>query len=307
MKNQSICGGTSLETTSPNMAERNIYLRQNSRRILLLFKAQSHNYSKAKDCIRLGFFASLVSFILSAILVFYYEMSIAFSIFLSLSVFAANSYLINKSNKYIELAAKIQQTIDIDLFKFSSNFNTLTFSEITEVSAPYKNKNLSRFENWYSDYSNNDFLKQIFYCQKENIRWEKRLRTKYLTLLFTIIIVLPIVSLAYLLSIGADISHYMMACSWLFPIEQLLITQYVRHRDNIELLIEINSEWKCLEKYFSKHNEDELTCKLCALQSLIFEYRKRSVLVPNLFYFMFKKSMQKYEDDIASETTGQNS
>ena len=136
------------------------------------------------------------------------------------------------ANDYIELAAKIQQTIDVNLFKLPNNCNILLSSEIKEIIALYSLADLSEFENWYSDYSALDFEKQVFCSQKEIIRWDKNLREKYFWLIRVSTIACPILLLLYAIFTNATLDSFFAVVSWSFPLGQFLITQWSRLRDN---------------------------------------------------------------------------
>lgn len=281
-----------------------IFNKQNDREILLLQKAQRSNYTRAKIYLYSGFGLSVFGTIIFLILTTFYnnELLNTVSSFSAICIFSLTLFFEKKSNYYIELAAKIQQTIDIRLFQLPDTCNVLLPSEIKEIVALYPSAELSEFKDWYSDYSQFDFEKQVFCSQKENVRWNKNLREKYFWLIKTLAIVCPILLLLYKIFTNATMSSFFAAGSWVFPLEQFLITQWSRLRDNINYLKMVNDEYRSIERCYEKYSSDEIICKLCGIQTYIFEHRKKAVMIPDWFYKMHQQNMQKYEDNIATET-----
>lgn len=284
--------------------DNNIFLRQNDRKILLMQNAQREEYTKAKRDLYIGFYLSIAGTFIFIVLTSLFELELitTLSSFTAIAVFSLKSYLEKTSYEHIDLGAKIQQTIDTHLFQMPDKCHTLLPSEIDEITAPYAANDLSKFKNWYSDYSTFDFTKQIFFSQKENIRWDKKLREKFSKIIISLMIILPVLLIIYLMSINTTISHSFALASWLFPLEQFLITQQIGLRKDILYLVKINNEYKDIEKSYDKNRTNEILCKLCGLQAYIYEHRKKSVLIPNWFYKKNHRIMQEYENVLAEES-----
>ncbi len=284
--------------------DNSIYHQQNNREILLLQKAQRSKYTKAKKVLYPGLYSGIAGAVTFAILMSFYDVELlhTLSSFLAIVIFAFTSFLEKKSNEYIELAAKIQQTIDVHLFRMPDNCHVLLPSETKEIVASYTSTELSDFKNWYSDYSPLDFPKQIFLSQKENIRWDRKLREKYSCLITSLAIGCPILLVLYTIFTNTTASSFFAIASWIFPLEQFLITQWIGLRDNINYLKAVNEEYRSIEKCYEKYSTYEIQCKLCGLQAYIFEHRKKSIMIPDWFYKKYQSKMQKYEDQLAAET-----
>jgi len=285
--------------------DNSIYRQQNEREILLLQKAQRSKYTNAKRALYLGLCLSIFGTVTFVILTSFYDSELlnALSSFFAIVLFTFSSFMEKKSNENIEFAAKIQQTIDVKLFRMPGSCHVLLPSDISEIVASYTSADLSEFKNWYCDYSSLEFSKQILLSQKENIRWEQKLREKYLCLIINATITFPIVLIVCAIFADASVSSLFAKAMWFFPIEQFLITQYMSLRENIRFLKTINEEYRSLEKFYDKYNTCEIQCKLCALQTDIFEHRKKSTMIPDWFYKKNQGEMQKYEDEVAVETT----
>jgi len=288
--------------------DKSIYQRQNDREILLLQKAQRNQYTLAKRSLYSGLFLSIVGTSLFAILMSFYssETLNALSSFTAILVFAFNCFLNKKVNKNVELAAKIQQTIDVSLFQLPDNCHVLLPSEISEIVASYVSAELSEFKNWYNNYSSLDFSKQIFFSQKENIRWDQKLRDKYSNILIFMAIVSIILNILYAIFNNISLVSFFAITSWLFPLEQFFITQWLGLRGDMNYLKTVNEEFRSIEKCYEKYSESEIKCKLCEVQTSIFEHRKKSILIPDWFYKIHQNMMQRYEDGVAAEHIRKN-
>lgn len=285
--------------------DNSIYQQQNSREILLLQKAQRSKYTDAKKVLYPGLYLSIFGTVTFAVLTSLFDIELlnTLSSFTAIVLFAFTSFLEKKSIEYIEFAAKIQQTIDVSLFKMPGNCHVLLSGEIREIVALYTTAELSEFENWYSDYSSLEFSKQVLLSQNENIRWDQKLRENYAFLIKIFAIGCPIILTLYAIISDTSISSFFAIASWIFPVEQFLTRQWIGLRDNINYLKAVKEEYRSIEKCFEKYSNFEMQCKLCGLQTYIFEHRKKSVLIPNWFYKKYQTKMQKYEDDLAAETT----
>ena len=129
--------------------DNSIYHQQNNREILLLQKAQRSKYTKAKKILYPGLYLSIAGTVIFAILTSFYDIELlnTLSSFLAIVLFAFTSYMEKKANEHIELAAKIQQTIDVKLFQMPDNCHVLLSSEIKEITASYNSAELSESEN----------------------------------------------------------------------------------------------------------------------------------------------------------------
>lgn len=281
-----------------------IFRKQNEREFLLLQKAQRSTYTKAKRTLYPGAIISVLGITIFAILTVRFESSLIYSLssFFAIAAFAINEYLGKKTSSLIGEAAKIQQTIDVRLFQMPDNCHTLVPSEIAEYSALYSEDDLNEFNNWYSDYSDLDFPKQVFYCQKENIRWDRRLREKYADLILKLMFVFPVLLILHAIFFNLTAAQFFAVASWLFPLEQLLVMQWMGLRSNIELLDETGREYTAIETSYNGYSSNEINCKLCGMQSYICEHRKRAILVPDWFYQKHQRRMQAFEDNIAKQS-----
>ena len=289
----------------------NIFTKQNEHDILCLLKAQHDAYSEAKKYLYRPLVFSITMTIIFLIAIEVCTNPIinnylkAFSSFFAIIALFSMTYCETKSKELKEIGARIQQSIDLRLFDFPSLSNSLTQSETIEIIAKYLDTDLSDFKDWYHDYSKLPFQEQIFCSQKENIRWDLKLRQKYHLLLYVILIITPTLLIIYFIIVKSTILDVLAIAAWLFPLAQSLFLQKANLDNDITSLRKVGHEFEDIEKNFYDYGKTELDCKLCTLQGYIFENRKNSVLIPNWFYKLLKTQMQKNEKNIARVTSGQ--
>ncbi len=291
-----------MELISQNM-NNNIFSKQNERDFLLLLKAQSEEYTYAKKWLYSGIILSIIFTIIFSILttIFKNELANVGSSFMAIVLFAYSTYSEKKSDNLITHASKIQQTIDVKLFNIPNISEIFSDVEIKEIVIKYKNANLSNFKNWYSDYSKLSFEEQIFFSQRENTRWDKKLREKYKKIIIFIIIFFIFLLILYSIIFDITAAHFFAIASWGFPLGQFVTLHLIKNHDDISRLEKISKDIKETELLLKKEGNQKIFCRLCCLQSLIFEHRKKANLIPDWFYKRNQKNMQKYEDDLANE------
>ncbi len=281
-----------------------IYSRQNQRDILLLLKSQREEYSKAKRLQYFGVYSSIIATIVFAILTSQIDSDLlrSLSFFMAMLVFATSTVCSNTSKKIVTDAAKIQQTIDTRLFHISDYSHTLRASEEAEITAKYQDSELSDFKNWYSDYSGMSFQKQVFYSQKENIRWDNSLRKKYYFIIILMTIGFPVSLFLYAIFMNITVSTLFAVGSWLFPLEQFLIKQWLGINESIKYLDNVNQRALKLEESFETLDTDVIKCNLCGLQMDIYENRRKSIQIPDWMHRKTRNKLQRREDSIAGIT-----
>jgi len=284
-----------------------VFSRQNNHEILLLLAAQSDQYSIAKKLQYPAFYLSILGTIIFSVLTSLYDVELlrTLSSFMAIVIFVLTSFLERRSKNYIEQAARIQQTIDVHLFRLPDKSHTLTRMEIREIVANYTSMDLASYMNWYSDYSGTDYPNQVFFSQKENIRWDKKLKKKYLILIIVLALLFPTLLVLHAIFFNKTASSFFAVASWLFPLEQFLVIYWIGLNDNISYLDNVNQFAREVEKDITLRSAHEIECKLCGLQTYIYEYRKRAILIPNWFYQKHKKEIQDYEDRVAEQTSQQ--
>ena len=151
-----------------------------------------------------------------------------------------------------------------------------------------KYKNFGLLKNWYSlEYDKLDLNSGIYYCQKENINWDKKLRKInrliYLILIFSFSIVILgyciikkelVIELLSIIAIFSPLLHY-----WIIKQNNLA--------EDIKKLDEIMNQQLAMDEN-NIENAD-----LYILQKLIFEHRKNCMLIYDFIYNIFKNKHQQ--------------
>lgn len=289
----------------------NIFQLQNSEYMLNALVTQSKLYSKAKKF-------SLVFFILYIVLPISYSLLTLIKCewieiigaVITVVVTIISHRIASKSDKYRSDAARVQQTIDYNLFKqpeyqFENERWESLFSQ-SEVSELISNEvitqeDIEKKRNWYSDYSKHEHLKQIFYCQKMNVNWERELRKTYGVIL-TIIIVLSISIPIMIASLfNSTLSQFIILSTTFLPLIDYvydIISGFIQDNNRIGRIMQNQNEIEGPDGFLFEGKE--LYQKEVQLQNMIYEHRKCAVLIPDFMYNIFQKKQQKKADRAAS-------
>lgn len=279
-----------------------IYTRQNEEGLLGFLKLQRILYSKAKKIqYTYDIFAILVSvvflilpnFIDSVIL---WNVSIFMAFFAFLIGCIINIYVSNLK----DVAAGIQQRFDIYVLGVPISYIGLNVPDsgiVAKLGIKYKNRKVENLENWYSDYSGFDEDRQVLFCQKENINWDKSLRLK----LFWIVIAFFVLSIAVIIILGVvsdDLHLAFCLFSWLLPYLSFGYKAISTLHKDIKRLETLGGELIDIVSI----DVGLITDKISQVQRLIWEHRKHCFLIPDFFYKINKKEQQEIEDLLSKES-----
>lgn len=201
-------------------------------------------------------------------------------------------------------AARIQQYIDREIFKEAFSAEELVLwhdlplaGELSEENAKVTCADIEKekVRNWYSDYSELTPPHAVFRCQRENLRWDKRLRV---LILISVLLCLFVCIFAWSIKVWnlkvCEALPILIAGAWvasiLIKIIVGLVLDLVRmgHISTVANVVETNLQ----------HGVNA-TLQLIQLQNLIYDNRCNVVLIPDFLYMLMRKSWQKYEDGIA--------
>lgn len=201
-------------------------------------------------------------------------------------------------------AARIQQYIDREIFKEAFSAEELVLwhdlpltGELSEENAKVTNADIEKekVRNWYSDYSKLTPSHAAFLCQRENLRWDKRLRV---LVLISVLLCLSACIFAWSIKVWnlrvCEALPILIAGAWVASIMIKIIVGLVLdlvrmgHISTVANVVETNLQ----------HGVNA-TLQLIQLQNFIYDNRCNVVLIPDLFYKLMRKRWQKYEDNIA--------
>lgn len=270
-------------------------IKQNIPESLSLLKLQRYKYNIISIIATFNFIISvIIPIILSFIgLVPMQNNFVQYINYLGLICTFFSLWLDFKLKKLKEDASQIQYLFDINLFGMRQNplISKLSLNELLVAANRSKIQKLQGVENWYSIGDNLNKIDAIYSCQKQNIRWDKRLRKKYLSAIVVVCIlaILGIISVAILVNLPFNtLWSYIFL---LVPIISYCATFIFSSISNIK---EQDNLLNLFQKY---NNTKKLTLKkLESLEEKIYYYRKELVKIPNWFFLIFKSSMQKDAD-----------
>ena len=269
--------------------------KQNNFELLSLLKLQRHKYNKVAFVSTFNFILSvIVPIILSIIGLFKIpDNYISYINYVGAVCTIMCLWLSSSLKTMKENAAKVQYIFDVQLFGFKQNsfICNSTMADLLAQSKKEKIQNLKGLENWYSIKSNIKTNDAIFSCQQQNIRWDKKLRRFFLYFILSIsfLSLFTIVSIAILKNLEFNILwSYIFLLMPIIAYSMSFIFSSINDIKNQNELVEI------LNSYKTKKN---LSIKeLSSIEEKIFHYRKGLVKIPNWFFYIFRKSMQKEAD-----------
>lgn len=286
----------------------NIAVKQNEEAMLSLLKLQRFKYNNISKISTLNFILSVMLPIILSIIglfdlqenvVLYINLIGAVCIFICL-------FLDTRIKELKNNAAQVQYIFDINLFGWKQNslISNLSLTELISIAQKDKIKSLTGLENWYSIDKTLSVNNAIFSCQQQNIRWDKKLRKRYMNLINIgcAVFVLLIVSFAIL----SDISFNVL-WSYIFlimPIFTYCIIFAITTKSNLKDQDELINTFNQYKDKKTISNKD-----LISLEEKIFYYRKDLVKIPNWFFNLYRNEMQEEADNYAkveSELSDQN-
>lgn len=282
-----------------------IFERQNEQGMINAQKAAHYSYLTGKRVIFVLATVSIIIPIISNVLLLLFNNIILANLLSVIGVccFLGGEILRLFIKRYKFYGAGLQQYFDEFVFGLKNSCRKyippkkLTFEQRLSLLKKYEKKDNAPFVNWYSDYSSLPYEKAVYYCQKENIRWDKKLREKYIAglviSLFIIILAFVIHAIFYNKSTN-DLIAILVSIAPVFS--------YLIH-GIIKLCKDLNNQkniLSCIENIETKMTSSKkIWDEVEELQVEIFKYRKTNYLIPNWFYNLFRKSIQKNEDDLA--------
>lgn len=223
--------------------------------------------------------------------------------------------LVRFSKKKTEVAARIQEQFDIELFDPHVLWNRGLAREkveegvISESAMRYGWKKFKEECPWYADYSSLEKSRAVLKCQMENLNWEKGLKGSYtwLVAVIAVIVLFYGVGLYY---------HFDLNDPWAY-FEKILLPQVgflvypiqlawdFFWTTNHTLEIKKNEALKLYSRY--QHSPEAIPKKeLREIQDAIFENRKEGSLVPDWYYDWKRNNLQRTATVTAEMTNNAN-
>ena len=281
---------------------KSIYDMQNEDIYLKCLATQRKIYSKAKCLDGIIVFLIIVLIIYQSLICKIYNFDLGTKITVPFVLSGFTFILSNKIKEKKKAAADLQQYIDINLYSkiTETNFEdwgyTYSANKINDLLSKYECKydEYKKVKNWYEDYSKLTPVQQVYYCQRENIRWDYKLRRNYITILI-------IIGFIYLiLAINSFISDIALTVVCAIPIfDRIKKDIYDLHKD-CQRLTRMKAKIDIIIKQIENKNIKNEIRELADLQNEIKENRESAKLIPDCFYAIYEKKFHKKEKIIAN-------
>jgi len=202
-------------------------------------------------------------------------------------------------------AASLQQYFDVCLFSKALGGNISEWGELPSLSTvaesigKLKHANYTKVSNWYNDYSELPPEKQVFYCQRQNIRWNARLCRAYQKYYVALFCVTPLLVVAGVAIIKNP--NFVSFLCFLLNALSLGTSASVRVQEIVASAKRMKSlELEC--DSIETKIQSFKPCKrdLIKLQHKIRQSREASLPIPEWFYQKKRKCYQNCEKRTAN-------
>lgn len=285
---------------------KSIYEKQNEPLLINCLCAQRKGYSDLKllNCVRYSISIGITTVLTVLLFIFDNPILEAFTTVMAIIIIIADKYFDSFVDNRQKFYAKIQQYFDIVCFnevsenKLESEESIFTKNEIAELtSGNYSQKLKDDVTYWYNDYSSFIPVEQVFYCQKENIRWNKKnnVRFKRLVRFLLVVVMISIISFSIVKNIEILKLVGIISCGLTF------------FDFSLDILLSLKNDYKKISKIekLAHDIESQLSCsniydEISNLQSKIFDYRCECLCIPDGFYKIFKFRDEERENKIVN-------
>lgn len=230
----------------------------------------------------------------------------AVSCLMAVSLLIASKHIDIYISTHIRHAADIQQYFDIALYsealenKKNEWGPLLSRSDIADAVSEVDKSAFIDVKNWYSDYSTLAAQQQVFFCQRENVRWDYKLRQEYKSFQIIFLSIIFVVMITVFFLVNPTLIKLICIISEFIPIADYIVTIYLKVNGDIKRLNELGKCCEKLEQDFVDGRLDDINAKLVSIQNKIHESRINSFLIPDWFYKCRQSKHQKKENHIAN-------
>ena len=278
----------------------NIFENQNKPESIKLLKASTFAYSEAKGWENtISFVLIFLSFAYPISFVFIKDESVKLSLFgvsFCLTVFIQVFSIVFKTNT--SKGALIKEEFDTKVFglPWKTTLTPIDKADISKLAISYKGKEII---DWYSPLISKEIPSNILIavCQRINTGWDIELRISYRNILRMLLIVYSIALGIFNVVYNVDGKTLFGICFSILSFYTHFITIIRGHSTVIDKRKAIN---KLLDNFiFNK--ETPTTQQLRDIQDEIYATRQEPAKVPNLFFNIFKKKLNREFDDFVTD------
>ena len=283
-----------------NMAKNNIVELENSQVHINQLKAARHLYTKAgRYSISYMVFCVFIPVVISIGRMFLSpDNHFALNAMMAYDVVAlvAGFILESSTSKHRNLAAKIQQLFDSEVFGLEWNSHLWGAKPSLEnISDNLGNLSNDGFRNWYdSQIDGLNRMEAILICQRTNLAYDSKLRRRfnYIVSTIAIVVLLLILLVSFYRNEGIQTAIVFVGVP-LVPIIKWLFSTMKKNLDDIEsceyLKSFIDNNLEKLKKNHRSINE----CTLYRIQDRIYFHRKTAFKIPDCLYNIMRKGQEE--------------
>lgn len=276
----------------------NILSIQNEQKQLERLSAQRELYSSAKRWYVFQILGSVLIPVTLAIISFFNFKLPVFAAIFSIVFFLVDLIFISPLiSKRKAKAAKIQELFDCEVLQISkSPLKMSNDIAVEEVLGHYEvhNKiklNIEKVRDWYPpelESINIAFARLV--CQRTNCWWDAKLRSRYMTTVRAISIIIPLLILIIGIMLGMTTDNIVLMTSSLMPLFRFANKEYSDHKwANERLERTYNYILKLWENILKNcFDRNKLAIESRAIQDEIFENRTKSPFILDVIYNAFR-------------------
>lgn len=286
--------------------DNSIYKRQNEPKILKCLLAQRQIYSEAKNY---EFRILLLIFIEIIILIVLFGLGSSFyaAIKAVVGFFILMIYLLldSRIKDRRKDAAFLQQYIDANLYSgvlkdnINKWINDFDEDRVIDLLSKYGKGNTDFVRNWYEDFSSQLPCCQVFYSQKENVRWDYKLRDAYKKILISFCFFYICFFSIWISQMNCYPSNIFMMALYPIPIFHHICKKIYLLSSDCKRLETIRAQMDLIGRQIKQNNIKDICNELVVLQKKIRENREQGILIPDFFYRFFEKQFHEEEHEIA--------
>lgn len=287
---------------------------QNSEKAIQRLAAASDRYGKAKNLVGIQMLIAIPVPILLSILKMIFPNKGSWAALFGILIAALEFFFEHQQKRLKTMGAKIQQLFDCGLLGLEWNkFKVGSKPDLEDIihwSKVYTrtHPNDDNLKNWYSpsvEVLPLHFARLI--CQRANIRWDYKQRTRYAFFIGCFLIGFIFLILLVSLYLDLSVQNLVITLATLSPTFLWGIREWRNQQETIEVLGRLK-EWsedlwnKAIEENF---NPKELDLESRSLQNEIYDHRCRNPLIFNWIYRRFRdeneEQMVKKAEDMILE------
>lgn len=272
---------------------KSIYERQNDEFILKCLALQGIKYSEAKRFLGYKDCLTFLYVIFSVAGTAYNNNNFtAFVNLFSLGLMFISRICDESGMKRALYAAEVQKFIDISLFSLADDLNwgslgrLLPKQSLEKQFEKYEPLNVNHFRDWYNFNACHSLEEQIYYCQRENVKTDSRVKIHYLTFIGLFSLTIFFITMTFLLlkSETINVINVIYCLIWCVPIISYIYTLRKGYLDSIHCIALSEKICQDIEIYINNGSLSRHKDLLVDLQETIQDNRKILSFVPDWFF-----------------------